>query len=262
MAKEKWEKDVDARIFGERTESEEFNKKIIKPWQELRPKETEFTGVYSAEEIKRDLDLVKKIKNSQDYVDAKTEAAIVAEYGLPYLIEDEQILGAASVSLASEFDDLKRGVDLVLRYSAEGNDYYVAIDFKTNAGGREDDYRVRESVNKSIDDVRSNRLREIKYFVGSQDNSKKRIEAPRIVVVFDSEEMLQLRDILPIPLNKRTHVQKEKIEKIKESLIYKMQNFCKSMIEATEQLMTRSSEPQKENIVRLCKRFLNFIEQQ
>lgn len=82
---------------GEPELNADFKNKIIKKWDDLRPKERDFAisegnsngGIYQSKEIIEDLKRVKEIKESPDYVKSRTVASIVAEYALPQLIEDE-----------------------------------------------------------------------------------------------------------------------------------------------------------------------------
>ncbi|MFH0779736.1 MAG: hypothetical protein V1928_02645 [Parcubacteria group bacterium] len=261
---EKFGKGADAGIFGDRTESEEFNRDILIPWQQLRPKEMDFVGVYPVEEIMKDLDDVKKKKNNPEFVKGKTEESMVSEYALPYLIEDEQIWGDAdvSVSMTSEFDDIMRGTDFVIRYNIDGQDFYMGIDVKTNMAGSHD-YRVEKSISQIVEAAKKGRLNTIKYFKDLQedgDGRKKSLEIPVAVIVFKNNKILPLRDILPIHPKKRSESQKRQLEEIKTKLNQELKDNCREMIQLVQALITSSSDKPKEKIIGSYKNFLRFLD--
>ncbi|MFH0988091.1 MAG: hypothetical protein V1763_01830 [Parcubacteria group bacterium] len=239
-------------MMGYHTESEPFNR-LIKKNEADRPRMEDCAGVYSQDIIKWDKAGVARIKSSSAYEVGRTEAAIVAEQGVFEQIGDEQILGDADATLASEFDDLMRGVDLVVRFEPEEGKQpsYLAIDIKTNLGGRDNDEKVRRSIESSVDEAKNNGLREIKYYVDPQSGGKGRIFAPRVVLIFDSRYILTVRDAIAKPSKQRTPRENMAIAEFQLKIKSQIVERCEEMASEVDKLIASNANVEKTKIVRL-----------
>lgn len=172
------------------------------------------------------------------------------------------MLGDASVSITSEFDDILNGVDFVVRYpSDEGNELYMGVDVKTIKGGKPD-YRINDSIEKSLEDTRRRRLKKIKYFIDPQDDKKTYLDVPRIVVVFDSDEIIKYQEMLIVPIKKRTLRQRDMMEILRKKMIDQMKGNCALIAERIEDMKTSPHETGFDKIYNYYKGFMEFLEQQ
>ena len=88
---------------------------LLKELNENRPDEREFVDVYGQEEVAKDLELVRRIGESPVYEKERLEGATAVEGVIAYGVRERGWLGrGAKVRLTGKFDDLTRGVDMLI----------------------------------------------------------------------------------------------------------------------------------------------------
>ncbi len=179
------------------TGDERFDKVFIEKWQPLRRyklglfnKNRRKDGVYSEEEIKKDLELVKKIKSSPEYKVERSEGVIVFEHLAMEGIHEGLWFGDdASVIPTTEYDDLVNGVDFVVVFYDDEGEFYLGVDATTGQEKRVIDYKL----GKVVDKLEHNKLFEVKYFYNEDTGVKGRIELPLVVIGAYWDDVIDLK---------------------------------------------------------------------
>ncbi len=194
------------------TGNEKFDKAFIEKWQPLRYKLGLFNkdkredGIYSEDEIKKDLELVKKIKSNPEYKVERSEGVIVFEHLAMEGIHEGLWFGDdASVIPATEYDDLVNGVDFVVVFYDEG-EFYLGVDATTGQERRIIDYKL----DKVVDKLERNKLFEVKYFYNEDTGVKGKIELPLVVIGAHWDDVIDLKK--HFLENRRQAQEKERIQ--------------------------------------------------
>ncbi len=178
------------------TGDEKFDKIFIEKWQPARYKLGLFNkdrrkdGVYSEEEIKKDLELVKKIKSNPEYKVERSEGVIVFEHLAMEGIHEGLWFGDdASVIPTTEYDDLVNGVDFVVVFYDDQGEFYLGIDATTGQEKRVIDYKL----DKVVDKLEHNKLFEVKYFYNEDTGVKGKIGLPLVVIGAHWDDVIDIK---------------------------------------------------------------------
>jgi hypothetical protein len=209
------EKQILTKISRERGESNnpEFLEKIQSGWNKLRPKLKDFRGTYPAEEISADADELEKIKENFEF---KGETAIVGEAVIMEAIYELEWLGRGiEVLPSSEYDDIKNGIDFVLRFENKDKALYLGIDVTTST----DSSIIKAKRERILNFLRKGNLGQLKYFEDQKYDIKGEIEMPKIAIVLDPNAALKMQDLLlKIKEHKElSDEEKAELEKIRAS---------------------------------------------
>ncbi len=177
---------------------EKFDNKIAKGWNDVRPKYGQFLkketskGLYDKEEIEKDRQLVKQIKQEDWFIQERNKEAIALEYLVMEGIHNNGWLGnEASVTPTLSYDDIVNGVDMVVRFDSKNNEpLFLGIDTTSSL----DKTIIDKKIDRSAYNLQRGTLNEIKYFIDDQTNEIKKLEAPRVIVAVPKEEIKLLTD--------------------------------------------------------------------
>ncbi len=162
-----------------------------------------------AVEVKEDLEeLAVKLKLFKDELDAlpsedaaraekMKKVATIVERAIIYAVTTVGWYGEGiSIEQASNFDDVKRGVDGVLQIRREGDkDTFLALGIDaTYRGLLSKEYRNKFS--KLLESIWKNQKTKIKYFKNHQGELMKEFDAPKIVLYFDNKDVKNLINLV------------------------------------------------------------------
>ncbi len=249
------------------SENYRFTQKVITPWEELRPKIENFgdAGMELVGEVERQRDLedIRRIKESPSYIHQRTEAAIVAEYLVPQIIEDEMVLGdeEINIGMASEYDDIFSGIDIYfgVQYDDEPDRQFVAIDIKTNEGGSRENVYVQQAIKKNVDRHRFGNLPELKYFIDPSDGSQ-RVNVPmlRFVLVLDKDYVVKLRDICVKKRSERSVNDLQELRKFRRVFLERILLECADILIQLKAYEISASGTKKDKIQTIILAYSKF----
>ncbi|MDD5340853.1 MAG: hypothetical protein PHC97_00225 [Patescibacteria group bacterium] len=219
----------------------DFLEKIQAEWNKLKPKIKNFSDVYPAKEIAADSEEIEKLKEK---FAARGETAIVGESVIMEgIYEAEWIAEGIEVLPTSEYDDIKNGIDFVLRLDEKDKPLYLGVDVTTST-----DYEVINAKRENIlNFLRRGELGRLKYFEDQASDIKGRIELPKIAVVLSSEAALKMQDLmLKIKEHKELSLTEEtELEKVRESVEKEVTDQLQKIIDNID-LLAKQSKFKKE----------------
>jgi len=225
------EEKIIERISRQRGESNNplFVEKIQVEWDKLRPKTKDFSDIYAQQEMLADKEEIGEIKES--FV-LKGETAIVGEYVIMEgIYESQWLTEEVEVIPTNEFDDIKHGVDFVLRFEEQAGKYlYLGVDVTTSI----DRAVIEDKRNKILNFLRQGELGKLKYFEDPVAEIKGSIELPRVAIVLRPKDAIKMQEIMlkikehnkitteeEQELNKvRTDVEREVVSQLEKIIMY------------------------------------------
>ncbi len=232
------------------SDNPEFVKKIQKSWEDLRPKMQDFSDIYPLSEIKAD---EKELKRLKDKFSVRSNTAILGEIVLMEGIYEEQWLSDdVEVIPASEYDDVKHGIDFVLRFENKNKKdhfVYLGVDATTS-----DDAIVinnkRDNIFKFLE---RGELGKLKYYEDPEADFKGELELPRIALVMDPEQTVEMEEIMLKKSQERSSFEKKRLKEIG-------MNIEKQVISQIESIIENISEKLKSPmIVKKKQAYENFL---
>lgn len=185
------------------TEEEVF-RRIIPKFEELRINMKEFEGVYSKEEIERDLKSVEHKKEFFEALSPLMKRAKILEALLAEQIELNDWLGKDVMTIVpSEYDDLYHGVDLAAEFQRDETLQYLAmgVDVTTSSS-----FALESKILMIRNGIESGDLTQMKYFTSERlsDFHGRMGNIPSIVVGTDARTINELAELwLTIEKSKR-----------------------------------------------------------
>jgi hypothetical protein len=184
-----------------RSNNPEFLKLIQSNWDKLRPLlknfkkkmiikdgqqvEAGYTWQEAADEA--------EVQRLQDIFEAKGENAIVGEIVIMEMIYELQLLTEdVEVFPTSDFDDIKRGIDFVLRFSDDDKFAYLGVDVKT----RLSQAKIEEYRDRIINNLRHGQLGKLKYFEDDDSQIFGKYDLPMIVIQFNPDDSVAMQGIM------------------------------------------------------------------
>lgn len=203
-----------------------------------------------------------------EYKSGDSQAAKIAEYLIPHLIEDEMIFGEnvqINISLASKYDDLFRGVDCYFRvfYNSETNNdasEIVGIDIKTNVEGNRSNEVVEDSYRKNVERLRSGNLPSVKFFIDPSNDLHLDVEVPvlKFVYLLKSNKVIQLAEILSVPKKDRSDLQEDILDNFTIDFCDNILSECWDTMKQLQQYRLLAAGSVKEKIEAVYKRYERF----
>ena len=155
---------------------------------------------YSKKEIEQDLRALKNLEkifetktNDGEQVRTTKEIATMTEVALEYGVSKLGWYGdRVKVIKASQFDDVLNGIDGILEVIdpvSESNFLGLGIDV-TFRGLRNEQYKKK--INKLLEDVRSHKPKQVKYFKDHRGESCKKFTIPTMVLSFHPGDVRNL----------------------------------------------------------------------
>lgn len=194
------------------TGDEEFDNKIAKGWNEVRPKYGQFLkkdandNLYNKEEIERDRELVNKIKRQDWFIQERNKQAIALEYIAMEGIHNQGWLGEASVTPTLSHDDVVGGIDMVVRFDRiNGEPLFLGIDTTTSLN----ESIIEHKLQRTVDDLTEHKLSEVKYFIDDQTAEKKHLQLPRVILNISAENV---EELIPLMMKKSELIKTDKIQ--------------------------------------------------
>lgn len=249
-----------------RSNNPEFLRLIQAYWDELRPllkkfkkkkiikdgKEAEVG--YSWQDIAAD---EAEIQRLQDLFENKGENAIVGEIVIMDMIYQLQLMTEdVEVFPTSDFDDIKRGIDFVLRFGDGDKFAYLGVDVKTT----NDQTKINEYRERVLKNLRRCDLGNLKYFEDEDSEIFGQYDLPMIVIPFNPEDALVMEDIMlkmkksekltPDEENKVSIIKQKITEEITKQIeeiveFLKKQIFTQKKIKLNQKGAEKSSENMK-----------------
>jgi hypothetical protein len=188
------------------TTEEEVFRRIIPKFEKLRISTREFEGVYSKEEIERDLKSVEHKKEFFDTLSPLMKRAKILEALLAEQIELSDWLGKDVMTIIpSEYDDLYHGVDLAVEFQKDETLQYLAmgIDVTTSSS-----FALETKMILIRSGIESGDLTQMKYFTSERlsDFHGRMGNIPSIVVGADARTINELAELwLTIEKSKRSN---------------------------------------------------------
>ena len=157
---------------------------MLKELKAKKPNERSFVGIYLKEQIVKDLQEIEDIKASPEWEHERSFGASMVEGVIAWGVARRNWLGDGSkVVFTSEYDDIKRGVDMkVCLPDTDGLDdkkiFSIAVDVTVS----EDEETLRKKLRSSVQRMdygtysRGNpggQLTKLKYLAGSKDEQGK-----------------------------------------------------------------------------------------
>ncbi len=232
------EEHILAGISRQRGESNNpvFLDKIQAEWNKLKPKLRNFSDVYPTKEIMADSD---EIENLKDKFVSRGETAIVGEAVIMEgIYQSEWIAEGIEVLPTSEYDDIKNGIDFVLRLNDNEQSLYLGVDVTTST-----DYSVISAKRGSIlDFLRKGELGHLKYFEDQATDIKGIIELPKIAIVLNPDAAVKMQDLmLKIKEHKElSQAEESELNKVKESVESEVVDQLQKIIKNIEMLAKQS----------------------
>jgi len=238
--------------YIEHGNAEKFNQKVIKPWFDMQPKESEFLDIYPQSEISRNLDYLRKRKKR---FEKKTDKAKIAEFSLLQGFGDEFWLPEASVVPCSEYDDIARGVDFVITFEENGEFNHLGIDATT--GGLSD---YLEKIDRIRNDFKKGKLRQIKYFEADEPEIEKgRLNIPVVILRIDPYKTRELMQTMSKNVNDRTRDEVLFLENFRSDVIEEIKEQLKEEIDMIKKEVP-GKDPKKKKLIKAHERVLKEIE--
>ncbi|MGB9681210.1 MAG: hypothetical protein ACPLXL_01555 [Minisyncoccia bacterium] len=231
------EKEIIERISRQSGESNNplFLEKIQSEWNKLKPKMKDFSDIYPVEEITADSNALEKIK--EDF-ELKTEMGIVGEgVAMEGIYELEWVAPDIEVLPTSEYDDIKNGIDFVLRlYDKKAKPLYLGIDVTTS------ELAIKEKRQNILNFLRRGQLAHLKYFADPACGIKGKIDLPKIAIVLNPERTLTAQNLLLKRKERQELSEKEKIElnKYKEEVEKEITNQLQENIQNIKELIKKT----------------------
>jgi hypothetical protein len=185
------------------TEEEVFER-IVPKFEELRVDPKEFEGVYSREEIERDLKSIEHKKELFDTLSPLMKRAKILEALLAEQMELSDWLGKDVMTIVpSEYDDLYHGVDLAAEFQRDETLQYLAlgVDVTTSSS-----FALETKILLIRGGIESGELTQMKYFTSERlsDFHGRMGNIPSIVVGADARTINELAELwLTIEKSKR-----------------------------------------------------------
>lgn len=239
-------------IDNVRAKKFKFEERVVEQWQSLKPRLQDFIGDknYAPGEVRQDLDEMRE-KGSR--ILTKLSFGREREYQLAEetefcLMEAFQNFGwfseEVTVSPASDFDDLFRGVDFVLTFADDPRraarlavDVTIAFDADIIV---EKERRIRDRLERG-------QMTEVKYFVDDQDKAATgRIKAPHIVIAVLPIVAEEFRDLIAKGRS-LSFIDQKRIEEIKTELLARIDEQLRKYIDFLSTLP--SGTPNVKNII-------------
>ncbi len=216
------EKDV---LFDDLTAAQqmELNTKWMKirsDWESDRPAEDDFNDIYPQSQIDQHKREIKDKESRPDFKKEKTQAAVIAEYGIAQLIESDALLSDSDVELhiemTSTYDDYFHGVDFIIEVCFKEGEEPIryGMDIKTNEGADQTATPVREARERTKASVMGKGGSELTYYIDPKTGEKKgRMIVPSMVMVLDAGEMLKYSQIIAMsPYQRKKIKYKQNVE--------------------------------------------------
>jgi len=227
-----------------------FVDKIQTHWEKLRPQLKDFGDVYSRKEIETDGKQLNELKKKFEF---KGETAIIGEVVIMEGVYEEQWLSKeVEVMPTSEYDDVKHGIDFVMRFEDEEEKkfMYLGVDVTTSLNPV-----VIENKRQDIFNFLSRgELGKLKYFEDPKAGIKGELRLPRIALVIDPEQTLRMEEIMVKKSRERSPIEKKILseikEKIEEQVIAQLENIIANI---ENKLLFAAHNPEK---VKAYKEFL------
>lgn len=160
------------------------------------------------EEIKKDLkdlnnlkDIFEKDKARLDSrlahkVEQSKKVATIVERAIVHSVSVLEWYGEdVSIEQASQFDDVRRGVDDVMQVKTEGVDSFLALGMDvTYRGFLSEEYK--QKFTKLIKSIQEGHATKIKYFKNRQGEPMKEFAIPKVVLFFDGNDVKDLVDMV------------------------------------------------------------------
>ena len=232
------------RISRRRGESNNplFVEKIQVAWDKLRPQTKDFSDIYSQKEMLADKEEIEEIKKQ---FEAKGETAIVGEYVIMEGIYELQWLAEeVEVIPTNEFDDIKHGIDFVLRFEEAEDKYkYLGVDVTTSI----DRTVIEDKRDRILKFLRKGELGKVKYFEDPAAEIKGSIELPRIAVVLSPKEAIKMQEImLKIKEHEKiTPTEEKEINKVKNDVEREVVSQIEKIIIHVEGLIRKEKQPSR-----------------
>ena len=176
------------------TEAEVF-RRLIPKFEKLRINPQEFKGVYTESEINRDLESVRRKKETiERAATGPTQRAQVLEALLAEQVELSNWLGQNAMTIVpAEYDDLYHGVDLATEFEHDETLQHLAmgIDVTTSPGSIED------KLTRIRDHLVDGSLTEMKYFTSERlpDFHGRMANIPLTVIGADARTINELAEL-------------------------------------------------------------------
>lgn len=207
----------------------------------FRPKEKDFSDLYTEEEINNDLIEVERLKaiwNNEEKTDREKylrEVSDIYEGVITDQIEANSWFGDnCETYLTTEYDDKKNGVDAVSIFTQEESKSYLGLGIDvTFASNKEALEKKLESIKQCI---RVGTLPSLKYFEDPDTKEHKKIYLPKVIVgsrLSSAEKLIELWGSKHPDKNKKLQEHPVQSKIIMES-IYQLKYFYDYAIKLSE----------------------------
>lgn len=167
-----------------------LKQEYLDPLSDDRPDPQFFEDVYSKQAIEGDLIELKTLRDSYRYKEEHLFRADLAEALVYYLINHGVLGERIEAFPASDFDDIKNGVDLIIELNApDGKKSRILVDVAVGSGS----HNIQEKKRKLRAALSHGKLGEVKYFQ-SEPDVKGGIWAPKVIIPIGHNMLKQLAD--------------------------------------------------------------------
>lgn len=184
------------------SENPELRKRLlekkVKMVDNYRPKEADFSDIYSKDEINRDLEEIKHLKElwTKDDEDEKyiKDVSSIYEGVIADQIEANAWFGEdCEVVLTSEYDDIKNGVDMVSVFNKNESKQYLGLGIDVTFAS---DKKILDKKLDSIKQcIKNGTLPILKYFQDPDTGEHKKLSLPKVIIgsrLSSAEKLIQL----------------------------------------------------------------------
>lgn len=127
-------------------------------------------------------------------IEKNAKIASIVEQALAYGVTNHKWYGDnVTITPASKYDDIKRGVDDVLEISktVEGSDVYMGLGIDVTYNGLLSE-KYRDKFERLLESIRVNKQTKIKYFTNQKGELMPEFTVPKIVLHFDGQDVKEL----------------------------------------------------------------------
>lgn len=198
MSKEKFKFEGESEIFLSEGEEKLYNL-VIPDYEKRRIKETDFKDLYGSKRVEADIKEIERIRQEIESRQSENDKVIgkkskLFEAILSEQIEEQNWMGGEVMAVAaSEYDDIKNRVDMILEFTGEeASRLALAVDLTTATNTE----ILRAKLKRIRDEIRSGELTRVKYFKSEAEDFRGELgNIPRVIVCADQRTLEDLSQL-------------------------------------------------------------------
>lgn len=180
-------------------EEEKLYGLIMPDYKERRIKETDFEDLYGSKRVGADIKEIERIRQEIETRQSENDRIVekkskLFEAILSKQIEEQNWMGEEVMTVvASNYDDIKNGVDMVLEFTAEETSgLALAVDLTTTINPE----ILRAKLERIQDEIKIGKLTRVKYFKSEAEDFRDGLEnIPRVIVCADQKTLEDLSQL-------------------------------------------------------------------